>query len=120
MSTGTVNRGSMNSSWPRVLNIILGVWLFISAFAWPHTMAQRTNTWIVGVLEVIFAIAASYVIQARYLNTLLAIWLFISAFALPTMNVGTIWNNVIVAILTFVLSLMPSTTMSRRVQHMPA
>ena len=44
----------------------------------------------------------------RYLNTLLAIWLFISAWALPTTQVGTVWNNVLVAIAVFIVSLVPS------------
>jgi hypothetical protein len=92
----------------RVLNVLLGIWLFISAFAWPHSAAQRTNTWIVGVLCVIFALAAMAMSSARYLNTVLAIWLFISAWALPTVSVGTIWNNVLVSIAIFIVSLVPS------------
>ncbi len=94
---------------PRLLNAILGVWLFISAFIWPHTTAQMTNTWILGVLCFVFAVVSFTVTQVRYLNTLLAIWLFISAWALPTMSLETIWNSVLVAIAVFVLSLFPST-----------
>lgn len=93
---------------PRIINVILGVWLFISAFVWPHTQAQMTNTWILGVLCVIFALVAMAVPWVRYLNTLLAIWLFISAWALPTVSVGTIWNNVLVAIAVFIVSLVPA------------
>jgi hypothetical protein len=93
---------------PRMVNIVLGVWLFLSAFLWPHTQAQLTNTWIVGVLCVIFALIAMAVPWVRYLNTLLAIWLFISAWALPMGSPGTIWNNVLVAIAIFVASLIPS------------
>jgi hypothetical protein len=93
---------------PRVINVILGIWLFISAFAWPHTQAQLTNTWILGALCVVFALVAMGVPWVRYLNTLLAIWLFISAWALPTSSAGTIWNNVLVAIAIFVVSLIPT------------
>lgn len=93
---------------PRVLNVILGIWLFVSAFIWPHTAAEMTNTWILGVLCVVFAVIAMAVPQARYLNTALAIWLFISAWALPTVSAGTVWNNVLVAIAIFVASLIPS------------
>jgi hypothetical protein len=98
-----------SAQWPRIANVVLGVWLFISAFLWSHSAAQMTNTWILGVLAVVFAlIAASVAPVARYANTLLAIWLFISAFALPTVSHGTAWNNVIVAIFIFVFSLIPS------------
>ncbi len=92
---------------PRYLNIILGVWLFISAFVWPHTAAQRTNTWILGVLAVIFALIALSTPPARWLNTALSIWLFISVWALPHQNIATQWNNALVAIAIFLLSLVP-------------
>lgn len=96
-----------NLSWPRVANIILGIWLFISAFLWPHGYTQMTNTWIVGVLCVAFALIATRVSEVRYLNTILAIWLFISAWVLPTATAGTRWNNVLVAIAIFFVSLAP-------------
>jgi hypothetical protein len=91
----------------RVINIIVGIWLFISAFVWPHTYSQMTNTWIVGVLCVAFALIAMRVPEARYLNTILAVWLFISVWALPTIRSGTAWNNVIMAIIMFFASLAP-------------
>jgi hypothetical protein len=105
--------GIPGSAAPRIVNVILGVWLFISAFAWPHTHAQMTNTWILGVLCVIFALVAMAVPWVRYLNTLLAIWLFISAWALPMESPGTVWNNVLVAIAIFIVSLVPSGTTER-------
>lgn len=95
----------------RIINAALGVWLFISAFAWPHLLAQRTNTWILGILTVVFSLGATRLPQMRYLNTVLAIWLFISAWALPHISAGTVWNNVLVAIAVFVLSLVPSMAM---------
>lgn len=92
----------------RIANVVLGVWLFISAFIWPHTQAQMTNTWIVGALIAIFALVAMRAPQARYVNTALAIWLFISVWVLPVESTATLWNNAIVAIAVFVLSLLPS------------
>jgi len=91
----------------RIINIVLGCWLFISAFLWPHTNAQMTNTWILGVLCVAFAVIATRVPEMRYLNTLLAVWLFISVWALPSMSAGTRWNNALVAIAIFFVSLAP-------------
>lgn len=57
----------------RLVNAALGVWLFISAFAWPHTMAQQTNAWILGVLTVVFSLGATRVPEMRFLNTVLAV-----------------------------------------------
>ncbi len=72
----------------RIVNIVLGIWLFVSAFIWPHSYAQMTNTWIVGLLCVAFALIAMRVPEVRYLNTLLAVWLFISVWALPRIQHG--------------------------------
>ncbi len=91
----------------RGINLLLGVWLFISAFVWDHSMAERTNTWILGVLCAVFALIAMSTSTARWLNTALAIWLFISVWALPHHTLATMWNNAIVAILVFALSLVP-------------
>jgi hypothetical protein len=104
-----VERGPAARGAPaRIISVILGVWLFLSAFTWPHAHAQLTNTWILGVLCVIFSLVALSIPWVRYLNTLLSIWLFISAWALPTVTVATIWNNALVAIAIFIVSLVPS------------
>ncbi len=96
-----------NVSMARIANIVLGVWLFISAFLWEHSYAQMTNTWILGLLCVAFAAIAIKVPQARYLNAVLAVWLFISAWTLPIVATGTLWNNALVAVAVFVISLLP-------------
>ena len=95
----------------RTLNVLVGIWLFISAFCWPHASAQFINTWICGVVCVVLALIAMRFEQARFVNTLLGIWLFISAFALPhnSAGVGTEWNNALVAVAIFIISLTPST-----------
>jgi nitric oxide reductase large subunit len=90
----------------RMLNVVLGVWLFVSAFLWPHTHAQEVNTLVVGALCVIFGIASTTLPWVRHLSLILAFWLFISALSLPSENVGTVWNNALVAIGIFVVSLM--------------
>jgi hypothetical protein len=103
----------------RTLSIILGVWLFISAFIWPHSDAQRTNTWIMGLLCVVFAMAALRMPEVRFANTVLAIWLFISAFALPALSAATVWNNALVAIAIFIASLVPNVMEEERFTRRP-
>jgi hypothetical protein len=95
---------------PRLVNAVLGAWMFISAFLWPHTRAQMFNAWISGVLCVVFAIAGIAAPGARHLNTALAIWLFVSTWTMASLNIATIWNNVLCAIAIFVVSLVPSDT----------
>ena len=96
-----------SDAWPRAANIMLGVWLFISAFVWPHTLSSATNTWIVGLLIVIAGIVALYVPWVRWLNAVLAAWLFISTLVFPHVIAATMWNNTIVAFLVFLLALVP-------------
>ncbi|KYF83465.1 hypothetical protein BE20_40400 [Sorangium cellulosum] len=91
----------------RIVNVVLGFWLLLSAVLWPHSHAQRTNTWVLGLLCMVFAITAMLAPAVRYLNTVLAVWLFISCWALPTVSLGTIWNNALVAIAIFIASLIP-------------
>lgn len=91
----------------RIANIVLGVWLLISALLWPHSDAQMTNTLIVGVLCVAFALVAPRVPEVRYLNVVLAIWLLLSVWALPTASVATRWNNGLVAIAILAVSMVP-------------
>jgi SPW repeat-containing protein len=100
-------RRSKSSQGARAVNLLLGVWLFLSAFAWTHTGAERVNTWVMGALCAVFAAIAMSVATARWLNTALAIWLFISVWALPHHSLATMWNNALVAIAVFALSLVP-------------
>ncbi len=103
-------RPTTTDAWPRWINLVAGVWLFISAFVWPHTAAAQNNTWIVGVLIVLASLWAMFAPSVRFINTILAVYLFISTFGIFHQNPGTVWNNVIVSIIVFVLSLVPSET----------
>jgi hypothetical protein len=95
----------MKTTPARLLTIALGVWLFLSAFIWPHTASQFSNAWISGLLIIAFAATAIRVDGARYGCTVLAIWLFFSNWVLPTENEATAWNNIIVSVAVFVASL---------------
>jgi hypothetical protein len=88
-------------------SVVLGTWLFLSAFVWPHSPAQFTNTWVTGLCIVAVAVAGRRVPAVRYLNAVLALWLFVSAFVLPGTTTGTAWNSVLVAIGLLVFALLP-------------
>jgi hypothetical protein len=91
----------------RTLNILVGIWLFISAFVWAHSPALLNSTWICGVLCVIIALIATRVATVRYLNVVLGAWVFVSPFVLGHNN-ATLWNNVLVGIAIVLLALTPS------------
>jgi hypothetical protein len=91
-----------------MINVVLGSWLFVSAFLWAHSPAQQANTWVSGALCAAFALTAIALPWARYLNSVLAIWIFVSTWAMPVDRLGTLWHNALVAIAIFVVSLTPS------------
>ena len=101
MDTATVGE---RSDWARWANLILGSWLFISAFVWPHARDVQTNTWMVGMLIATFAVLASAVPALRLLNSLAAVWLLVTTPAM-THNMATIVNNALVGIAVLILSL---------------
>ncbi|HEX3866835.1 MAG TPA: hypothetical protein VHV78_08790 [Gemmatimonadaceae bacterium] len=99
-----VRRSNNPFLWARIVNVILGAWLFISTFAWPHTAQSRINTWSLGLLIVLFAIFSIAQPTVRRLNTMAAVWLFFSSLAISQLAQATAWNNMIVAIAVFVVS----------------
>jgi len=81
----------------RLINGLLGAWLFLSAVLWPHTAAQRANAWVVGMLAVTAALAGLTGMKGgRMLNAALGGWLILSAVLLPRTSAATFWNHVIV------------------------
>jgi SPW repeat len=107
----------MDTRSSRYLNIIVGIWLFVSAFVWRHSAAQFTNTWVMGIIVAAVAALALTWPTIRYLNTLAGAWLIISAFALPTITAGTRWNNFIVGIVVVVLSLAGAPSIATQVRR---
>ena len=100
-------RPTRDNRLPRLVTLGLGVWLFISAFVWPHTPASQTNAWIVGVLIAAVALAAFAAPVLRFANTVAAAWLFASALWLPHVYKSGAWHDGILAIVVFGLSLIP-------------
>jgi hypothetical protein len=82
--------------------------MFVSAFLWSHTPVDRVNDWAVGLAIVVFAVVAMTRPVARWVNTALGAWLFISAFALPHVHWGTRWNEALVGLFVFFISIVPT------------
>ncbi len=101
------SRGNDIDPWPRYITSAAGAWLFLSGLFWTHLVGQRANALIVGPLMLIVAIVAIGTPKVRFANAVLALWLFFSSVFLPVYRY-TEWNNVIVAVVVFVFSLVPS------------
>jgi hypothetical protein len=100
-------RGGMWSG-ARLATVTLGLWLFLSAYIWPHTVISRTNTWVLGLLIAIMAAVGTPSPTVRAISTVPAIWLFFSALWIVDVTNATMWNNAIIAFLVLILSLVPT------------
>ncbi len=93
----------------RTLTLLLGLWLFVSAFTWPRTPASAASAAAVGLVACAAAIAAMWRSGARFLDTALSAWLLASAFLLTQRPGVAFWNDVVVALAMLALSLVPGT-----------
>jgi hypothetical protein len=89
----------------RIFNALIGIWLLVTAFMWPHLLAERIVTIVAAVLTFVLALLSIYTGAARYLNASVAVLLFLSTLVLPAITRATTWNNAIVAIAILAASL---------------
>jgi hypothetical protein len=89
----------------RIFNGLIGIWLFVTAFMWPHAHGELMVTIAAAAATFVLAILAIYSGAARYLNAVVAVFLFLSALTLPSLVRATTWNNAIVAIAIFAAAL---------------
>jgi hypothetical protein len=75
------------------INVVLGVWLFASAFLWQHSLPTFINALVVGIVMVVSAIVAMRWPAARIVDTAAGVWLIASLFAWPSLAPATAWNN---------------------------
>jgi hypothetical protein len=107
---GSSTRAARGGMWSgaRLANVTLGLWLFVSAFLWPHDPVPRANTWVVGLVIATIAAVGTPTPAIRAISAVPAIWLFFSAFWIPDVSGATLWNNAIVAVVVLVLSVVPT------------
>jgi hypothetical protein len=94
-----------SASW---LNVLVGVWLIVSAFVLPHTTAVTINNLVFGILLAAFSfwVLASAQVErgAAVLDILCAIWLIIAPFILAFRTPGPTWNSVICGLIALFAS----------------
>jgi len=90
----------------RIFNVLAGIWLFASAFAWPHGKGQLGYTAICGALTVLSAILTTTYAWARYVTIAVGVVLFVLAFAASPLGSSTFWNNAIVGVAVVIAAFM--------------
>lgn len=96
-----------NRRWASYLNAALGLWLFVSAFAWQHVLSSEMNTCLVGLFMGVSAVTATVLSIARRLTASLAVWLAFTTIVVYPAGPATLWNNVLVAVVVLALSCIP-------------
>jgi hypothetical protein len=91
----------------RYANLALGAWLTTSAFLWPHSPSQFSNSWSVGSLCFVVAALARLTPPLRYGNTALGSWVVVSTPLLEGLDTKTAINNILVGLAIAALSLLP-------------
>lgn len=94
--------------WPRVGNLLIGIWLQCSAFIWPRAGDSRLSAWLPGLLISIVALLAMSAPPMRWLNAFLALWLVLWTLAATKAEPSSYFNGVACALLVFVLAAIPS------------
>jgi len=89
----------------RILGVLLGLWLVVSVFLWPHTSAQGANAVLCGIACMALTTVGLYFEPARYICAGLGAWIFLSTFLLASSSRATVWNNAVVGIAVFVTAL---------------
>ncbi|HEX3695742.1 MAG TPA: hypothetical protein VH374_10160 [Polyangia bacterium] len=97
----------MTAMVPRIVNFLLGLWLIVSAFIWPHMAAQKANAIASGMLAAIFAGSGLLDRQVRYLNLIIGAWLVSSGIYLMHFRSATMWNEVVTGIALSAVALLP-------------
>jgi hypothetical protein len=85
----------------RLTNLMLGLWLFLSAFSWPHPGASGFITWTAGLLIACVSILTMAFPAARWANVVLGLWVMVAAFIFHQDN-ATLWNNLVVGLCVFI------------------
>jgi hypothetical protein len=88
--------------------MVLGGWLFLSVFLWPHSRWQMTSTWIVGVALFVLGFRGRQGARSgRWMSALVALWLGLGTWLLAPRLMVTAINNLVIAAIVLLLSLVP-------------
>jgi hypothetical protein len=91
--------------WKRVAIVVLSVWVMFSGNAWPHSPGTQLNNAIVGAGLFFFGALAMRHEWARYFTLAFGVWLFAFTAMASHASPITFWNDAMVAVAVFVLSL---------------
>ncbi|MBS0326178.1 MAG: SPW repeat protein [Proteobacteria bacterium] len=97
--------------WQDWINLLIGIWLFISPWAVGFEgsqMAASWNAWILGVAVVVFSAIAVSMPQAweEIINLLLGVWMLISSWVIDVTSRAAQTNAVVVGLLVILFAIL--------------
>ncbi|MDI1444898.1 SPW repeat protein [Polyangium sp. 6x1] len=96
-------------TWPRWINVALGIWLLIAPAALGYVDVYAVNNdRLLGILIAASAIAALWAPKARFVNVVLGAWLIIAPFVLGYFGGRAVVNDIVVGIAVAVFAFIPS------------
>ena len=101
----------------RIFNILMGMWLFASAFVLPQGRGQLASTAICGVLTTLFAVLTSYDQRSRYLTEAVGALIVVLAFLVQPLGSATFWHNGVMGISIAVAAWSDRVPMEERYEH---
>jgi hypothetical protein len=101
-------------TWPRWINVALGVWLVLAPALLGYLDANAwTNDRLLGVLVALTAGMALWFPKVRFLNASFGVWLMIAPFVLGYIGSRAITNDILVGLAVTVISFIPSRALPR-------
>jgi hypothetical protein len=92
----------------RVVNALLGLWLFASAFLFGRSPLHFVNVLLVSLAVMAFGMASILGRhRARRVSAALGVWLVISALVFPGMSMGLTAHQIVIAVFLVITALFP-------------
>ncbi len=93
---------------PRIVNLLLGAWLFASVLLWRHWGPEGFDTLITGLLVITVAPLAVWAPRLRFGGAFLGVWLAFMTLVLVHARRFTFFHDLAVAIAIVLIALVPS------------
>jgi hypothetical protein len=99
---------------PRIFVTMIGAWLLVSGFSWPHSRFEVSNLILVGVLAPLFSWLSTKRDWPRYVSAASGVWLILTTLRFGTAAHITIVHNLIMGASIFVANLVATSATDYR------
>lgn len=93
---------------PRVLNVLLGVWLLVSPFLLRHLSSEGFNDETSGLFVLMFALIAIWAPAMRWGSTFVGAYLLVTAITFPHGSLASALSQILAGGAITLLSFVPS------------